>query len=766
MILDQDTHTPIRSVSVLVEGTSRRYEVLSDTKGFFQITGLQAGSYTIFVRYIGYKTVSVYGIEANENKTPFIEVFLEKEVKETRKVIPRSEQIYMVPYSDVLYGSGATQSVMYGIPNKSILDKSAATETYDGAYKVDQWGSSYSFNAISPIYNITKLGDALNVRSPFITGLQSESLLGYSDDYVLNSAYHYNSSQAFHSSSTIGATQELEKYPGYFRGNEMGFGVRSDGFQVRGQGGLRPYEQLARSSYKFNLNYFDSNLISQKLFRNSNIPKNIDFNMLVHIPTKKVGRFGIWTKAAFQNQNISAIDSLYIPFGVRPYSDISDEKGAFAMGLDHSLSLFNKKLILEGSVGWKKDYDRGVETNNRISDFSRSYDLSSNQLGWSYRVKYIPSVSHQFQLRVSETYDKMGLYDLTYKENKENRFYDLDTLKVKERTFSLGYTTRYSNAVSSFIGGKYSTNDLLNTNLFSGNIGFKIEFTPHVYLKLGADVGKSLMPWSVYVTKQDIPKDGEEVIPYKSLPQESYISGDVRLDVILPSEIRWTVEGEYKMLDDLWVEASSSSFAMVNWAINPYQSLPNSLSASGSGSILKISSTIKKGWSKGTFFELNGSWYKTSLTTSDQITRKMAWDPSFVVSARIGGRIDLSTRSYFSGGVNTRVLGGRESFAVDINKSKISNRTFYNTTGVYNDKLKTSLLIGVNVGWNYNARKVGHQILFHFENITDGNFFGYKYYSFDQKEVVVPKSVGLYGRVSYIMNIGFERSKKREKKWY
>ncbi|MDC1105331.1 carboxypeptidase regulatory-like domain-containing protein [Prolixibacteraceae bacterium] len=765
MVLDRDTHQPIRSVSILVKNTSRRYEVLSDTKGFFQLSEIPVGSYTIFVRYIGYKTVTVTGIDLNENNTPFVQVYIEKEVKEVGKVIPRYEQVNSVPYSDVLTGAVASREVIYGLPNKGPLNRSSAIESVGGAFCVDQFGSNYSMGAISPLYNKTKLG-ALNITTPFIDGLQTENLLEYGDEYVLHGQNNFTSFQSLRSESTFGNSSEMVIHPGYFRGNELGIALKNDGASIQGQGGLRAYERLARSSYKFSYNYFNSNMTSQKLFRTSNLPRTQDFNLSMHIPTLKYGAFLFWTKGGVSERSVNARDSLYIPWSVEPYSELKDQKSFAAGGLRHRILFNNSNFSLENSFALMQQNDRGSEKNSHRLDYARKYELSQKQLGWNSRFVYKPSQHHHFHVGVAYNRYVHGLDDVTKTKGVETSRYRSNKQSLSEWSSSFGYLIRFTNSISSFVGGKYTSNSILKNNYWSSNAAVKVEVTPSIHWKIGANMGKMNQPWSLYHRAQKIIDKDNEPVRYSELPMESYVGFNSRLDLHLGTQIYWMVEGDYKQLSDLWVDNKPSSFAMVNWGSTPFNELPNEISASGNGSVLRLSTSFEKCWEQNTFIRITGTYFKTSLKTSDGVSRVMAWDPMYILTAALGGRIDASKSSHFTGGVDARIMGDRSVFKVDIQESKKSLTTIYDNLGDYTGSLKTPLVVGANVSWFYNTPHFGHQIKVRFENMTDATYAGYQYWSLQHNEVIVPKSIGLYGQISYILRLGFERSKKNKKSWW
>jgi hypothetical protein len=765
-IFDKDSEKALQSVSVLVKNTSRRYEVLSDTKGFFQLSGVPVGTYTILVRYIGYKTVTVNGIDLNENNTPFIQVALEKEVKEIRKVIPRYERTNDVAISDVLIGAIASQNKSYGLDNCGPLDRTAGIETVPGAYRVDQYGESFSFGAVSPVYNNSNLGGVLNVATPFLDGLQTENILIGSDKRIFKGHNVYSSMQPFHANSTMGSSSDVVFIPGYFRANEVSLGANTDGVSLTGQGGLRSYQRLARSSYHFSYDYFNSDIFSQKMIRNTNLPTSHDFNLTIQIPTLKYGTFTAWTKAGMRKREVNALDSLYIPWNVQPYSELEDDKKAMAIGTQHVIHFMDDRLTVKNSIGGMLQQNNGNEKNSRQLQYRRKYDLKQQQLAWKSKVMFKPSENHMFYLGGAYSRYKLGLDDRIWKAGVVKDLYQSDSFKVTEWNISLGYLLRISNSLSTFVGGQYVANNVTKDPYWNANVALKVEVTPNIHFKIGAAKGKTTKPWALYdrVQKKESPE--KDPVLYRDLSNESYTTFQARLDMNLGNQIYWLIDGDYKIMKDLWVDSKPTSFAFLNWGSNPFQTLPNEMSANGKGKVLRISSSVEKAWGQNTFFRISGAYYKTEVTTTDDLTRPLAWDPKYVLTSTLGGRIDLSTSSHFTGAVHIRMLGVKDLFDVDVEESKRQMTTVYKSDEDYQVQLKTPLMIGANVNWFYNSRKFGHQISVNFENMTDATFGGYQYWSFAKGEVVVPKSIGLYGRISYVLHLNFERSKKIKKSWF
>ncbi len=77
-IIDKNTNEPLPGVNVILKGTY--YGAATDISGDFTIKNIHAGSYTVEISLIGYKTVQFTDVEIEPNKTKHISVQMEETV--------------------------------------------------------------------------------------------------------------------------------------------------------------------------------------------------------------------------------------------------------------------------------------------------------------------------------------------------------------------------------------------------------------------------------------------------------------------------------------------------------------------------------------------------------------------------------------------------------------------------------------------------------------------------------------------------------------
>ena len=169
-------------------------------------------------------------------------------------------------------------------------------------------------------------------------------------------------------------------------------------------------------------------------------------------------------------------------------------------------------------------------------------------------------------------------------------------------------------------------------------------------------------------------------------------------------------EAYYQYLYNVPVEKLSSSVSLINQGTGFTRLFPSELVNKGIGRNYGLELTLERSFSRGYYFMLSGSLFKSEYQGSDHIWRSTDFDTRFAANLLIGREWKVGKKSVLGLGSKTTFAGGRRYGPADITASAIRGEV------VYQDSLRNSLQFkdyfrtDLKLMYRSNRSKVTHEI--------------------------------------------------------
>lgn len=210
----------------------------------------------------------------------------------------------------------------------------------------------------------------------------------------------------------------------------------------------------------------------------------------------------------------------------------------------------------------------------------------------------------------------------------------------------------------------------------------------------------------------------------------------------------WRVKAEtyYQWLDQVPVDAFSSSFSMLNTGADFVFPEKTNLVNEGKGYNVGIELTAEKFFSKGYYGLMTLSLFESRYKGSDNVWRNTAFNGNYVFNILAGKEIELKKgRRYITFDTKLTTAGGRPYTPVDLNASRLAGKEILQDDVAFSERMDNYLRWDVKLGYRLNSvgKKFSQTFFLDFQNVTNHkNIFALRYN---------PK----YGQVGRVDQIGF-----------
>ncbi|MCE7039947.1 carboxypeptidase-like regulatory domain-containing protein [Dyadobacter sp. CY312] len=177
----------------------------------------------------------------------------------------------------------------------------------------------------------------------------------------------------------------------------------------------------------------------------------------------------------------------------------------------------------------------------------------------------------------------------------------------------------------------------------------------------------------------------------------------------------------------------------------------DSLVSSGKGRSYGVELTLEKSLTNGIYFMSTTSLYQSKYTGRDGVERDSRFNGKFVQNVLAGKEWKVGKRktNIFAANVKMLAAGGNRATPVDLNMSRIENKTVYDWSKSYSEQLPVYFRTDVRVSYTKNNRKTTSTLSLDLQNITNRlNAFD-RYYDSKEDKVTLIKQTGLLPILNY-----------------
>jgi len=732
-VYDKQSEYPLPGAEILVVSGNKKFGAVTDIDGNFIIRDVPIGIVKIEVRFNGYNPQIRNNLELDAGKELTLNFYLMERVDKLNEVVVhlhnKSEHAVFAVASE--YQLDAKQINMYA---GSLNDVSRMVMNYAG---------------------VSSNNDSRN--DIIVRGNNPNSLLWIMEGITIPNPNHYSSAGSsggpvsMINTNTLGKSEFLAgAFPANF-GNttSAAFDLRfrsgnKDKFEYVGQIGFAgaelgaegPLSRKHKSSFMLNYRYSTLELFDKMGFdlgTGTAVPKYQDGSFLLDFPTKKIGKFRIWSiagqsKIRFINTTQSE-DNLYLDYD---NSDLNTYNATIISGLNHKY-FFNAKTGIFSAISFSR-LDQRVNLDT-LNTHTGQYDNF-------YHHKIIT--------------DHAGLKtELKYKQNAENLFsvgselllIDMDMI-MQTRTVAIDYENKVNE--DAFLWGSYASWKHRFSDKFSINIGLRLQyfnlnnqFLPeprfgmqyktngNIKLSFAYGLHSNIHSLLAYYSKHKTGNNGFEYgnLNLGAMRSHHLIAG---METQLAYKMKFKTEIYYQFLFDVPVyHDHDTTYSIINAGYTDsggtqlfYWRLYND----GLGKNYGVDITLEKSLDNGFYFLLTGSVYKSLYKPYDGKWRNTAWNGDFMSSFLAGKEFRFSSRSALHFDFNVNYSGGRRYTPINRQASLLAGEAVYDLGRAFALKLPDYFRADIKVSFKISGKHVTQEWQLDLRNVSNHkNIFSQRY---------------------------------------
>ena len=743
-IIEHPSNTPIVGATVALANGDELRGVISDTSGFFQITELPFGNYTVTVNFLGYEEKTIKDIAIYDPKGVFLEVSLAERITSLEEVVVSAYKNPVEP-TDPL-ASLSVRSISVEETKRfagGIGDPSRMALSYAGVNSGRGDNNELIVRGNSAKYLQWKL-EGLEIPNPNHFGVYGSSggLLNILNANNLGRSTFYLGAFPAHTGNSLTGVFDLSLRNGSPTKNKHSIETSLIGLSAASEG---PLKLTDGANYIINYRYSTLGLMKQ-LGLVFQAPDYQDLTFKVNIPTKKAGSFTIYGLGGLgkwlEEDFFRRIDSTTFNINSRGdsiygFNEIAAENlnryNLGIIGLKHSIP-FNEKLVFTNHINFSvifnaprsSDYNREdfaiyLKEEGRFNNAVVRYQPTLNAYLNNYNTIYAGGtfshrtfnskliegfsdystktvLNHTATLILSQTF-------ISWKNTSINRlktvlgahftYFNLNKQYLLEPRFSLSYQLKNKSKIS-FATGLHSVTE-----------------NPEVYLILNDSLGISNR-------NLKMSRSWQSVLAYKKE---------------LAENLFFTAEFYHQFLFDIPIAADSSNFSLINEEVS-FADIP--LVNEGKGLNYGIEITLEKFFSNSYYFLITTSLFQSEYKLNEQFYRKTRFSNSYVVNFLAGKEFKLKKNRFI--GVNLRgtFSGGKPYIPISREESISTGTEIRDEMRKYFSQLPPYIGIDFSTSYKWILPKVAHEIKLDIFRLFEQNYYD---------EVFVPERLDRLGAI-------------------
>lgn len=725
-VINHSSNTPIAFATVVLLNTNPLIATTTDTLGNLTFTNIPVGRYNIKVTCVGYEPAIIREIVVNSAKQTYIAIELKENTSLLGDVLVRPRVNKEQALNTMATVSARMLSVEEAKRYAGGFDDPArlATSFAGVAGNTGQNGIIVRGNA--PKFLQWKL-EGIEIPTPnHFNDLQSFGgglLTALSSQMLANSDFFTGAFPAEYNNALSGVF-DIAMRKGNNQKKEHSFQAGIIGLDASSEG---PFKKGGKSSYLFNYRYSTLGLLTPLLPENANTINYQDLSFKLNFPTKKSGTFSVWGIALIDGASAKAKkDSAeWKYFDDKEDNNIKQYMGA--LGGSHKYFLKNKayiKTTLAATTN-KTDWTAQILNSQLSLQPQSNISVANSNLILSSFINKTFSSKHTNRTGILLT---GMMYDLLLKKS-------LATNAIpNEIVNSNGFSSLLSFYSSSSynLTGKLLMNIGINSQFFTLNkhytveprLGFRYQLKQKHALGLAYGLHSRLEPLNYYLNNSL--STGEKAVN-KNLDFTKAHHFVLSYDWSITDFVHFKMEPYYQQLFSVPVMANSS-FSLLNLQGDWF--FAEKLQNTGEGRNYGIDLTIEKYISKGYYYLLTGSVFKSEYKGGEGLWHDTRFSRNYVFNFLIGKEWQMGKNKQNVLSINTRATyqGGNRYSPVNQAASVASKDVVFDETKAFSKQFDPTLNLHFTASYRINKKNSSREIALKILNLNgQPDFNGFKY---------------------------------------
>lgn len=749
-ITDLNTKQTIIGANVIIVGSNPLKGASTDINGDFSIPDVAVGRVSIQITAMGYEPqlLSNIIIESAKEKVLHLELMEAFEMLEQVVITAREEQGETI--NEMATVSAKTVTVEEtGRYAGSLNDPARSVSAFAGVVGDAEGNNDIVVRGNSPRGILWRL-EGIEIPNPnhFANEGSTGGPVNTLNATMLANSDFFSGAFAPEYGNALSGVFDTKFRTGNNQKSERSFSVGVLGTDVTLEG---PFSTNYDGSYLINYRYSTLELMDKAgILDFGGIPKYQDISFKVNLPTSKYGNFSLFglggASGIAETQESEINDSLK----VTGRADVKDKLGV--VGLNHS--------YIVGKNSYIKSYVSVSGTKNTLHD--ESVDELTNEY-WTYfkqdysntTVRLSTSFNHRFNRRntwnTGVIYSQMK-YNMYATLNDDNTI-PVEFIKASGKTGMIqGFTTWKHRMTEDLtvVSGLHYTQLFLNNNYsLEPRLGMKYHLNGAQYVSLGAGLHSKVESISVYMANvegQENTFANQDLELTKSIHLVSGFGHQFNENLSFKTEIY------YQHLYNVPVEnKENSTYSMINQS-NSYINIP--MVSNGTGDNYGLELTLERYFSNQYYYMVTGSFYKSTYTAIDGLTRNSRFDANYAGNVVFGKEYKLrSQKNQKTIAVNIKasLLGGNRFTPIDLEQSIAEEEQVLDRSQTYASKLDDIFFANLGVTYRVNRKKVTHEVKLDIQNVTNNKAAVGQYYDSDTQKIEEYYQLSIIPNLMYIL---------------
>ena len=470
-------------------------------------------------------------------------------------------------------------------------------------------------------------------------------------------------------------------------------------------------------------------------------PNYRDLSFKVDLGSGKAGKFALFGIGATSNIDFLGDKIDETDLFANPNEDAYADSRFGVVGLRHNIivgdNAYIRTVVSASSArsGYQQDNINGDGDKLRVTDVE---DVTNT---WSVSSFFNKKYSARFTLRTGLLAQYFQLD--TRVDDRDNRpDLDGDGLPdwVRVRDFDGGMAL-----LQPFVQGQYRLNDswtihaglhgqylgINDTYAVEPRLALNWSFRPNQSLSLGYGLHHQMQPLPVFFFEEETsPGVYERTNENLGFTRSNHFV--LGYDWRPAQEWRTKAEAYYQAIDKVPVEASASSFSLLNAGADFVFPEAGSLVNEGTGANYGLELTVEKFFSKGYYGLFTASLFESKYKGSDGVGRNTAFNNGYVMNLLAGKefKVGKDKRNALTFDMKATRAGGRYYTPVDLEASKLIGEEVLRESLAFSERYAPYFRLDVKFGYRLNSkrRRMSQQFFIDLQNLTaHENIFARRY---------------------------------------
>ena len=735
-VLDKTVKTPLVGATVALTSTQPARGAVTDSDGRFRLPDVPVGKHSLRITYLGYKEFFTANVTLNSGKETELVIEMEEDLVQAGEVVIRAALEKQKPLNELSTVSARTFSVEETQRFAAAVNDPARMASSFAGVAMPADGTNYiAIRGNSPNGLLWRM-EGVDIPNPnhFSSVGTSGGGISILSAQVLTNSDFVTGAFAAEYGNALSGVFDLRLRKGNSEKHEYTIQAGVLGLDAAAEGPLRLGGQSG--SYLINYRYSTLSVLSKIGVNIGDATTNFqDLSFNFWMPAGKAGVFTLFGMGGLSDQTQrSEADSLL-------WNEEEDKRYAYdflantgVLGMTHSLIL-NDKTYLKTVVA-ASGTENGERVDKLLDDYTPRREFDNDLLQTKLTVS--TTLNHKFNAR---HFLRAGGYVNFMHFNFSQHEWDDDDERLEEQLQNQGSGT----SVNTFAQWQYRATERLTLNAGVHGLFFllnntwsaeprasvKYALTERQSLSFGYGLHSQIQPLGTYFTKIT-GDDGSFAEPNRNLDLTKAHHFVLSYDYSLPGNWHLKPEIYYQALTNVPVNgAEADAFSLLNVT----QGFVNeSLVNTGKGRNYGLELTAEKFLTRGFYFMLASSVFRSEYQGSDGVWRDTRFNSTFINTLTAGKEWDWNRKGKNrTFGVNVKIthMGGLRESPIDLAASQAKGETVYDDTRAFEDRMPAYFRLDTGVRLKRNFRTVTTTLGLDLQNTTNReNVFG-RY--FDEK---------------------------------